>query len=106
MCRKLVTSLGAVALLVWLGAGTAQAVNNPSGWIQTDGWNMLLPLTGTACDGGGAAKMQTNWIAPHVIGLANPKVGNSYFDTAPFDANPNNDAIDFGKTASSTGWGA
>jgi hypothetical protein len=100
MCRKLSTSLGAGVLLVWLGAGEAQAQFNPNGWIQTDGWNFLMPLTtNDGCGGGGADKMASgNWIAPHDISISDPKAATQY----PTKTTP---AIDFGVTAHATGWG-
>ena len=101
MRRHIVTSMVALALLVSLG-GTANAQFNPSGWIQTDGWNMLFPLVQNGwCGGGGPENMAGNWIAPHVIGVEDPKGGStSYFANSGKSAK-----IDFNQTALSTGWG-
>ncbi|HVR76297.1 MAG TPA: hypothetical protein VMT52_18355, partial [Planctomycetota bacterium] len=98
MCR-LRAGVGALAL-VWLGASSLQAANNPSGWIQTNGWNYLLPLTQTtSCGGGGAAHMaSTNWIAPHSIGAEDPKAGDIWDGSGA-----GLELIDFGGTAGATG---
>lgn len=86
---------GAVALLLSVGLSEARAQYNPNGWIQTGGWNLLFPLLNPdGCAGGGAAKMAGNWIAPHEIGLEDPKAGDEWDDIA------------FGGAALSPGWGA
>lgn len=102
MRRNIVTSMGALALLICMG-GTASAQFNPSGWIQTDGWNMLFPLVqGGWCAGNGPENMARNWIAPHVIGIEDPKASLTYFNATPGKANTR---IDFQGTAASLGWG-
>ncbi|HEX9285285.1 MAG TPA: hypothetical protein VF879_06405, partial [Nitrospirales bacterium] len=73
----------------------ASAAANPNGWIQTSGWNYLLPLRNDAgCTGGGLAKLAGNWVAPHNIGSGsdNPVPGTEWGD------------IDFNATALSNGY--
>lgn len=78
---------GAIALLC-MGGNEASAQYNPNGWIQTAGWNYLFPLGNPyGCAGGGTAIMAGNWVAPHEIGLEDPKAGDEWAD------------IDFGGTA-------
>jgi hypothetical protein len=77
MRRKALTGWSALGLLVVLGATTAQAANNPAGWIQTDGWNYLITLKQSgSCGGGGAANMLRNWVAPHDLKSEDPKAGD------------------------------
>lgn len=72
--------LGAVALL-YLGGSEASAQYNPNGWIQTAGWNYLFPLGNPyGCGGGGTTMMAGNWVAPHDIGLEDPKAGDEWAD--------------------------
>ena len=93
-------SLGFSTLAVLLGPGTLAAQFNPNGWIQTDGWNYLMPLTQDSGCGGSETNMLRNWIAPHVIALEDPKTGTSWSTDSGEHAR-----IDFGSTAASTGWG-
>lgn len=94
MVRKFCVVAGATALLVCLGVSSLRAQLAPNGWIQTNAWNMLVPLTQTGgCGGGGAANMAGNWVAPHRIDLEDPKAGDVWAD------------IDFGNTALATGYG-
>ncbi len=66
-------------LLVWLGAGTAQAQFNTGGWIRNDGWNFLLPLIQNGgCGGGGVARMAGDWIPPYHVPTNDPKAGNQH----------------------------
>jgi hypothetical protein len=103
MCRKWMANVGTLSLLVALTAAAGHAQNNPSGWIQTRGWNMLLPLGNPAgCAGGAqpagagsiynAENMKRNWVAPHVIAEEDPRAGNVWAD------------IDFGNTAAAAGF--
>src|SRR5262245_2543885 len=84
---------GTLTLLLWFGGSMARAANNPNGWIQTRGWNMLLPLLNpAACSGGGANEMKRNWVAPHVVGTEDPSAGDEW------------ENIDFGSTAAAAGF--
>ncbi|HZN60561.1 MAG TPA: hypothetical protein VFD71_20985, partial [Planctomycetota bacterium] len=90
MRRKALTGWSALGLLVVLGATTAQAANNPAGWIQTNGWNYLITLKQSgSCGGGGAANMLRNWVAPHDLKSEDPKAGDVW-------------DIDFGGAAGAT----
>jgi hypothetical protein len=73
--RRRIASVVAAMCLVALGAPTLKAQINPNGWIQSDGWTFLV-LNGPGCDGGGAANMLGNWVAPHNIGMENPRAGD------------------------------
>lgn len=79
MCRKGLGLLGALGLLVWLGLSSAQAANNPNGWIQNTGWNLLFPIkTNVGCGGGGTGAMALNWTAPHDLRTEDPQDGDSW----------------------------
>jgi hypothetical protein len=59
--------------------GTAAfAANNPNGFIRGPGWNFLLLQSSFGGNGGGPDNMNLNWIAPHEIGIENPKAGDVY----------------------------
>ncbi|MBL05168.1 MAG: hypothetical protein CMJ99_05985, partial [Planctomycetes bacterium] len=65
----------------------------PSGWIQTSGWNMLFPvLNPLGCGGGGTGVMGQNWVAPHDLGVEDPKAGDEWLD------------IDFGGASPAAGY--
>jgi hypothetical protein len=85
---------GSAGLAAWLllGPAAAHGQYNPDGWIQTDGWNYLLPLRGPGCDGGGPESMLRNWVAPHDVGREDPRAGDVWAD------------IDFGGAAASPGF--
>lgn len=92
MCR--LWSFGAIALSVLLAMdGRLSAQVNPNGYIQTKGWNLMFPLLNPfGCSGGGVENMARNWVAPHNLGLENPRVGEEWGD------------IDYGATAAATGF--
>ena len=54
---------------------------NPAGWIQTSGWNMLLPLLNPfGCGGGGAGTMEQNWVEPYEMIDEDPQAGDAWPD--------------------------
>ena len=74
--------------LAFLGPTRSFAQYNTNGFIRTDGWNMLFLdqayggdlIAGIAYPGGGPAFQRANWVAPHDIGLENPKAGDVWAD--------------------------
>ena len=62
---------------------------SPNGFIQTKGWNMLFPVLNHAgCGGGGVEVMSQNWVAPHDLGIEDPKAGDEW--DIDFGASPSN----------------
>src|SRR6185369_7320960 len=67
----------------------------PNGFIQTHAWNMLFLdqaysgdcTAGIAYPGGGPVFMKANWVAPHDIGVEDPKAGDVWGDVT-FVATP------------------
>src|SRR5688572_31728511 len=63
---------------------------NPNGFIRTDAWNMLFLdqayggdcIAGIAYPGGGPVFQRANWVAPHDIGVEDPKAGDVWADIA------------------------
>ena len=63
---------------------------NPNGFIRTDAWNMLFLdqayggdlTTGIPYPGGGPVFQRANWVAPHDIGVEDPKAGDVWADIA------------------------
>ena len=79
-------------------SGPAQAAHNPGGWIQAEGWNLLMPLRhGGDCTAGGPDSMLRNWVAPHDF------TSNGATDEAR--AGDTWDDIAFGGAAASDAWG-
>ncbi len=82
MCRKSMIRLGALVLLIGLSSQEAQAQFNPSGFIRTDGWNILGPLLNPFGAGPALDAMKRNWIgdAGGMIAIQNagfnPRAGN------------------------------
>ena len=54
---------------------------NPIGWVKTEGWNYLLPLSNPfGCSGGGEDQLLANWVAPHDVGTEGPLPGTVWDD--------------------------
>ena len=95
MKRVRTTLIGiALALVSWCGSLQAQdRLWNPEGFLQSQAWGYLFPLTNPyGCNGGGDATMRRNWVAPHDLGVEAPKIGEVWED------------IDFARTAAAGGF--
>jgi hypothetical protein len=77
MCRNWFVGLGALSLLVLVGA-TAHAQYNPSGFVQTHGWNFLGPLLNPLGAGPSLDAMKCNWVGPRNLPTEDPKAGTQW----------------------------
>ena len=54
---------------------------NPSGWIRTEGWNLLFSLLNPlGCGGGGMETMAGNWVEPYELIDEDPQAGDAWSD--------------------------
>ena len=52
---------------------------NPNGWIQTDGWNLLVPVGNPhGCGGGGVGVMAQSWTGDFLIEDEDPQDGDEW----------------------------
>jgi hypothetical protein len=52
---------------------------NPNGWIQTDAWNLLVPVGNPhGCGGGGVGVMAESWTGQFLIGEEDPQDGDEW----------------------------
>ncbi|MBI4606698.1 MAG: hypothetical protein HY721_32440 [Planctomycetes bacterium] len=101
--RRAVVAASVSLVLGWVGATRVCAQYNTNGFIRTDAWNLLFLDQAYGSDliaypgntppfipwpGGGPAFATANWVAPHDIGMEDPKAGDNWADVA-FVATPN-----------------
>ncbi|MEC9032541.1 MAG: hypothetical protein VYB15_11735, partial [Planctomycetota bacterium] len=53
---------------------------NPTGWIRTEGWNMLLSLLNPVGCSGGGGLMEGNWVDPYDLIDEDPQAGDTWPD--------------------------
>ncbi|MFP6739913.1 MAG: hypothetical protein VCD34_14370 [Planctomycetota bacterium] len=54
---------------------------NSTGWIRTEGWNLLFPLLNPlGCGGGGVGTMEQNWVEPYEMIDEDPQAGDVWPD--------------------------